>query len=955
MIHRQQLTSFCIFTLAISPRWSRLLGLWALLMGASATAQQDSIFIQMKMDTLHKVVHISQRLVYKNKLNHPVDTIKLLAWANAYRKANTPMGKRKLEERDRDFYFAKKKERGWIQNLDFKGGEVINLSDEKSENIYLRLNQPLPKNQTLSIDFSYEVKLPSADFTGYGYARGNKLLKYFFIVPDSFDEGQLKPRYFLDIEDNQSIGNYWDIQLENTEIYAQSNLAEIAPNHFSGYLTDDPVVAISANQALKLIQSIDGQQVTLHLGFSTTEEERAYIKFYAPLELKFIKDRLGFLPDKIFLSQHIKENEGFLGSDDITFRKWRFKIFNQAAKIDLNLFSMISAEVMQQYLMADYNKNHWLYNGLKTYLEIEYLKANYSDEKLLGRLPDEIRLWKIKPLKWFHAADLKLLDRYGLVYQYILNENLDQKISTPLKNLSKFNVLAVSHFEVGLIFDMLAEKVNKSQFNRFLKSYFSKRKGSIVEGADFIDEMISALGPSAAFFKDFIQTKNRVNLHLQSAEPNGQGGLNMIVEKNTNLTLPFKVEVTDDKGEKNTYYLNAQKPEELYELSENKVEKIAINTRYAFPETNFRDNYIYTRGTLVNNKKLLFQFMRDVPNPEYNEIFWVPRLSWNDYDKLILGLELTNKSLLPPNFIYKLVPTFSTGTTSLTGSAGVSYDWKPADAFFSNWSFGSSASYYHYDIDLAYKTFNLATVLKFAKNPRSQISRSLSFSYNYFEKQLTPQLEKAGAYGKYNLWNVGYSYVDNKAIHENYFTTNFQWMEDFQKLSAEYYYRWEYAKGKKLMLRLFGGYFLSNHTRNDLFNFGISRVSNYAFNYGLLGQSATEGVLSQQFVLAEGGFKSSFNTRVNQWLFTANVSANLWKMFGVYADAGVFKNKYSRPKFVWDSGIKVDVIPDFLEIYFPMQSSNGFEPAQDKYFSRIRYTLNLSLSAIINYFRRGVY
>ena len=28
-------------------------------------------------------------------------------------------------------------------------------------------------------------------------------------------------------------------------------------------------------------------------------------------------------------------------------------------------------------------------------------------------------------------------------------------------------------------------------------------------------------------------------------------------------------------------------------------------------------------------------------------------------------------------------------------------------------------------------------------------------------------------------------------------------------------------------------------------------------------------------------------------------------------------------KFIWDSGIKLKVIPDFLEIYFPVQSSLG--------------------------------
>lgn len=181
--------------------------------------------------------------------------------------------------------------------------------------------------------------------------------------------------------------------------------------------------------------------------------------------------------------------------------------------------------------------------------------------------------------------------------------------------------------------------------------------------------------------------------------------------------------------------------------------------------------------------------------------------------------------------------------------------------------------------------------------------------------------------------------------------TNLQWMEDFQKLSAEYYYRWEYAKDKKIMLRAFGGLFIENKTRNNLFNFGLSRVSNYSFSYGLLGQSATDGVLSQQFILAEGGFKSDFKNFVNSWVVSTNVDAHLWKMFNVYADAGLYKNKGQNIKFIWDSGIKLKVIPDFLEIYFPVQSSLGFRPAFKGYGSRIRYMLNLNLGAVIGYFR----
>ncbi len=210
-------------------------------------------------------------------------------------------------------------------------------------------------------------------------------------------------------------------------------------------------------------------------------------------------------------------------------------------------------------------------------------------------------------------------------------------------------------------------------------------------------------------------------------------------------------------------------------------------------------------------------------------------------------------------------------------------------------------------------------------------------------------------YDRYRLWNLSYGYSDSKAIHEVAFGANFQWMKDFQKISGESFYRWEYASGRKISFRLFAGYFFRNHTRNSLFDYGISRISNYSFSYGLLGQSATEGILSQQFVLAEGGFKSfaGNSDKVNQWMISQNIDAHIWKCFNIYADAAIYRNRYQNTQWIWDSGIKLKVIPDFLEIYFPVQSTLGFEPSFKDYGSRIRYTLVFDLASVTNYFRRG--
>lgn len=920
-------------------------------------AQRDSIFIKVQLDEVNYKLHVKQKLVYVNPLKREMDSVKMLSWVNAYRNSRTPLGKRKLEERKTQLYFSKKEERGFLENLSVDREQVEYVSNTREENIYLKLRTPLKVGKKITLEFEYDVQLPSAKITQYGYHENSLLLKYFFLVPDNFEDNKLSPKYFLDIEDNQSAGNYWDVKFEAKDAYILSNLKELSPSHFRGFLYEDPEFSIGfQNQKSRLSYTVNSKNIDIDLGYTISNEERALLDFYLPLQLKFIDDRIGFLPEKILLGTREKKQDGFLGSDDIVFKKWRFKVFETPERLDLNYFSMLSKSIVEKSFMADRNHNHWLYNGLKTYLEMQYLEKNYADEKLAGLLPEEVKIWKLKPLKWFNISDIDLIERYGLGYKYILTQNLDQAISTPLTELSKYNMMAVSNFEMGTIFSAIAEQMGHQQFNQFIKKYFEENRNTEISGKDFINQLRVASHEKSAYLESFIQKRNRVNFKVRSVKEVGNQ-LAVEISKNTDLPIPFKLQSVDANGEKNTYWLNTttSKKAQKYLIPNLNTDKIQINNHYSFPEYKFSDNYIYTKGLFTNMRKLKFRFITDVPNPEYNEVYWIPKFSWNNYDKFILGMKFTNSSLLPPRLIYQVSPSISTGTGTATGSAGLSYRWQPADAFFSNWTFGTSGSYYHYDYNLPYKTFNLYTNLNFAKKYRSQINRSISFSYSYFQKELTPELIAEKAYGKYNLWNLGYSYSNNRAIHEDTFRASLQWMEDFQKASVEYFYRWEYAENKRMMFRFFGAYFLTNNTRNDLFNFGISRVSNYAFNYGLLGQSAVKGFLSQQYILAEGGFKSNFNTSVNQWLLAGNFDTHLWKWFNLYADVGVYKNTYHSPEFIWDSGLKLKIIPDFIEVYFPLQSSLGFEPGKKGYGAKIRYTLNLNLGFIINHLRRGIF
>ena len=919
-----------------------------------AKAQQDSILLKVKLNDDQRTIAVQQTLIYHNPHKKPIRQIKLLNWVTAYQNRKTALLKRKVEDRKKELYFAKENQLGKLESLEYSFGNVsAEILGTNHENLLIPLSEPLEYGQEIKINLRYQIRLPDARFTAYGSDANHILLKYFFLVPETFENDNQDPSFYRDIEETANAGSYWKVDFDLAQNWkCYSNLNQTSDSEFEGLSVNDPEFLLSREIYPHFSAEIDGQKIEVQLGFQISEFQRQTLNFILPTQLKFIKSRTGNLPNKLFITQKFFNKEEFIGIDDIKWWKFKFQLFTDYEKTDLDYFSILSKKVMDDYFITDKSNDHWLKNGIKSYLEIQYLNNFYPNHKLLGNLPDNAKILGMKPLKLFHASDLKLTERYGLAYHYIYTQNLDQKITTPYGALSNFNTTAISQFEMGSLLNYISEYQGSQSFDFFLKEYLMANYEKKTTGTAFLNRLENFTQGKSAFLTPMINEKHRINFNLRYIREKESSYQARITHKNAS-EIPLKIETINKTGERKTYWRD--KIADTVSVAKDDVDKVVINDDYIFPETNFRDNYIYTKGLFANTKKLKLKLVKDIQNPEFNEIFLTPRLTFNAYDKVLLGLNFKNQGIFDQKFDYSVTPYYSTGTGKLTGSGALGYSILPPDSFFRSWNFAVSGSYFHYDKDLAYKKFGAATSFIFNKNPRSAIGRSLYFSYNYFERELTPQMVFNQEYDKYNLWNLGYSYSDNRLIHEKYIGTNIQWMEDFRKISAEAFYRWEYAKDKKISFRWFAGYFLKNNTKNSLFNYGISRVSNYSFSYGLLGQSATSGILSQQFILAEGGFKSFFNTSVNQFITSVNIDSHVWKWFNLYADAGFYKNKNRSAEFIWDSGVKVKVIPDFLEIYFPVASSLGFEPSFKNYGYRIRYTLVLNLGALVNNLRRGVF
>jgi len=284
------------------------------------------------------------------------------------------------------------------------------------------------------------------------------------------------------------------------------------------------------------------------------------------------------------------------------------------------------------------------------------------------------------------------------------------------------------------------------------------------------------------------------------------------------------------------------------------------------------------------------------------------------------------------------------------------YEHLPEETSVYRYRMGLIGSKSHYDTELTFNKLYPFFQIDFKRNSLRDVGgRTLLTRYVIVDKEIPEGVVNPETF-QYNVFNIRYGASKPNIIDDLRYSTDFQYNSNFSKISLDLRYRKLTDKNRQFDFRLFFGSFLFNDTETDFFSFALDRPSDYMFDLSYLGRSEDSGIFSQEIIIAEGGFKSVFeNQYANQWLLSTNVSVGVWRWIEVYADAGFVKNYNENAYFRYDSGIRLNFIHNFLEFYFPLQSSLGFEPSLPDYSSRIRFVLTISPTRIYNFIKRGFY
>lgn len=917
-------------------------------MGTNSSFGQNEIYydIDAAVDASKKKLNVSQIISFKNISSEILDTLYFTDWSNAYSSIKSPLAQRFVEEYDRSFYLSNKSKLGQTSITSFElNGKEVDWSrlENQPDIIWVIPNQTIKEENLIRIELKYEVVIPDAKFTGYGYnPEGDVLLRYWHIALSPIYNNQWRNYSHLNLDDFSIQAADYRLKLSvPKDFFVESNLQrekkEDTIHYFSGIQNREVLLFLTKNKKYQSIPTKEGRILFTNI-FKKSNKEEIYLSRVRRID-SFIINTFEFKGlNKFLIPELIYNKNPFFGIN--VFLKF-LSPFKDIFWEEISFLKAYLHFYLSNNLPVDLRKDHWVIGGLQTYLMIKYIETYYPQEKYLGRIG------RLKIMKAYTLAEIKFNESFWMYYEFMERANLQQSDFLPKDELIKFNEKIGSPYHVGVGLRYIENYIGKDSIQNALKEFLNQSDSKL----SLMDLLKKHSTKNIDWFENFyLKERIPIDIKIKSLKKS-KDSIEVNLAKYSNNKIPFILSQV-----KNDSILSQQWIEDMGTVSHITLKNlqpdfVVINPEIRLPESNKNNNWRSVKNFL-NLKPVQFNFLKDYESPKRNQIYYNPVFNYNLYDGLSIGSRFYDKGLLVQKFVFDIMPEYSSIQKDLVGKVKMSYR-------FNNYNKGNYVTFlnfygssYHYNEESRYQVITPSINFLFRTSDfRSNERHFLGFYYYNVNRDSPPDTITNP---NYELFNLMYSFSNKGALKFIAFDNSFQVSKKFSKLELTFDYRKLFASGRQFTGRVYAGKFLHHNQRaTNFFDFNLNRPQDYLFRYNYFGRSEDTGFFSQQIVMAEGGFKSKlFPNTANDYLLTTNITMSIWKWVETYIDLAFLKNHDSNPHFLYGSGIRLNILPDYLEIFLPIHTSIGSEFDNTPYKNKIRFVLTISPKQLSNLFSR---
>jgi len=942
-------------------------------------------------------------MTYTNNSPDTLTYIWFHLWPNAYESNRTAMARQLTDQGNTWFRFARRDDRGYIDSLSF----LVNnqparlLSDTQYTDIAkLVLNEPLLPGRSANISTPFYVQIPSGKISRLGHLKNDYYITQWYPKPAVYDVNGWHPMPYLTQGEFYSEYGDYEVAITVPKDYVVAATGELQNGDEKNWLIERAAWSRKIVDAFtkKIKWEFDTTGITKTLVYKASDvhdfawfADREALVGYKAVQLPSGRnvDTWSFYKLQNAYSwyeanDYIERALLFYSRKVGEYRWPSCSAFdgNKAAGGDMEypmltliakaggpygLESVIVHEVGHNWfygmLGSNERDNAWMDEGINSFYERLYFDAHYADEKI----------WTSPEFLGINELPERLAGYYDYLYE--ARVNLDQPADLTSEAYTEENYAAIVYSKTTEIMYYLRAYMGPANFDRAMQEYFTEWKFRHPQPDD-LEAILRKYSPGNIdfVFDDLLGSTRKIDYEIQEAATNSEG-LVLVVLNKGGIDAPFPVKVKFGGQIDTVVWVEGftGTKEMLIPMNFRKLQQVRIDDEQVMTEVNRKNNFMWAHGLFRKQEKLRLQFFTSIENPYRTQLYFFPTVGWNDYNKVMAGISLYNKSLYPQKFEFVLNPMYASNTHSFVGNADVSYNHFPrggklyrvgVNLPFSRFAFRADS------INLHYVRVAPGVQLEFKKQkPTGKFRHALSFRSYIIVQQLPPgYMLNRGDFTRMTN-RLEYSVRRDHALLPFYLKATFEHITEFGmdytltpihpgdrfKLYLEAGTKIVYhRRNKGLSIRLFAGTFLDRNNSVGDYRFrmsGYTGYQDYTFSDYFFGRSEATGFFSQQMAHGDGDFKVlTYIGQTREWLVALNFKADIPVIpVSFYFDIGTYAHAWDAfpgsQAVVFNGGICVDIWPGIAEVYFPLFMSSDIKNSVDlntsTYWEQIRFVINL--------------
>ena len=980
--------------------------------------QKVDYTISVKLNDIFHTLSASEKIIYTNNSPDDLREIYIHLWPNAYKNNETEFAKQHLENGKTDFYYSDEEDKGWIDSLDFKvDGESVKWYLLDTIDICkIELMHPLKPGQKVIITTPFKVKIPSV-FSRMGHEGQLYCISQWYPKPAVYDVNGWNFFPYLNQGEFYSEFGKFDVSISVPKNYVVAATGDLQNEEEKKWLQERTNVNFTKNNRTDTIKKY--QTFTSSNEFKTLRFVQDSVHDFA----WFCDKRFTIEQSSVVLKSGKKINT-FLynvtpSENAIQWVDTAINFYSQMlGEYPYNLATAVvtplkagggmeyptitNIETTSRQVIVHEVGHNWFYgilaNNERTYPWMDESFNTYYENRNnhVKSVAIHKGLWGgINKKSFVVDLDEGPFGMLQLEYFLAARKNSDQSVNIPSTDFTDKNYGEIIYAKAPLMFHYLQDYLGDSLFDAMMQSYYEKWKFKHPLPDDFFDHAKSFTGKNLEWFYQLYSTtikpdytvcgiKKKLSVIYELSETPNVYSFKIKLKNKSSITSPFPISSMIKDSVIETKWFDGFSGTKKIDFGNSIGDKFRIDAYETTLDVYRDNNTIRTHGIFKSVEPLSFNLLGNLENPYKTQLFYMPIIGANLYNKTMLGLTLYNGLLPKKKFDYILAPMYSFGTNDIVGYANFERHIASYGSF-SQIHLGINTARFGYGGYGNNLTYNkVAPFISFdlnKKNKRSPIDQSILIRTVVILNNKNLDTKDA----PYQIANNSiteeaiYSLKNYKEINKNELLITLQNIKnntDAVKLFASFKQTINYEKPKKKMdIRLFGGAFLYKQSvvpGIGEYNFrtsGNSGQTDYLFDHALFGRSAYDGLFSRQLIEQDGDMKMPMQLYTsNTWMVSGNFVTTIPGPIPIriFGDIGMINVKgltADEIKIQYAAGIKMVLIENIFEVNFPLFYSDDYETvynldptykdenAFQKLGRRITFTLNLNKMNPIKFVR----